>query len=61
MQDLKEGGQRSGGAAQVGEDRVAGGAPRLDFDVEVDCEGGILDGWGDEEGGVSIRHSNHSR
>ena len=45
LQDLKEGGQRAGDAAQVGEDVVAGGAPLLDCDVEVDCEGGVLDGW----------------
>ena len=35
------------------------GAPFLDRDIEVDCEGGVLDGWLDEEGGV--RHSNHSK
>ena len=42
---LEERGQRAGCAAHASEDRVAGGAPLLYFDVEVDCEGGVLDGW----------------
>ena len=45
MRDLEERGQISGCAAQAGEDRLAGGAPLLDRDVEVDCEGGVLDYW----------------
>ena len=45
LRDLEEGGQRSDSAAQAGEDTVAGGAPLLDRDIEVDCEGGVLDGW----------------
>ena len=42
---LEERGQISGCAAQAGEDRVAGGAPILDCDLEVDSEGGVLYGW----------------
>ena len=61
MQDLEERGQRAGCDAQSDEDIVKGGAPLLDFDVEVDCEGGVLDGWRDEERGVFIKHSNHSK
>ena len=45
MQELEEIGKRSGCAAQEGKYRVAGGAPLLDCDVEVDCEGGVLDCW----------------
>ena len=45
MQYLEEGGQRADGAAHFDEDRVAGGAPLLDCEVEVYCEGGVLDGW----------------
>ena len=45
MRDLEERGQRAGCANQSGEDRVACGAPLPNRDVEVDCEGGVLDGW----------------
>ena len=45
LQNLENKGQRAGCAAQSGEDRVEGGAPFPDGDVEVDCEGGVLDGW----------------
>ena len=40
--DLEERVQRAGCASQAGKDRVAGGAPPLDCDVVVDCEGGVL-------------------
>ena len=45
LRDLEEGFQRAGGAVQFGEDRVSGGAPLMYCDIEVDCEGGVLDGW----------------
>ena len=45
MRDLEERGQISGCAAQAGEDRLAGGAPLLDRDVDVDSEVGILGAW----------------
>ena len=45
LRDLEEIGQRYVCAAQAGDYRVAGGAPLLCCDVEVDCEGGVLDGW----------------
>ena len=37
------------------------GAPLVFPGVEVDCVGGVLDCWRDEEGGVGGRHINHSR
>ena len=36
--------QRAGCAAQYSEDRVVGRSPLLYHGVEVDCEGGVLDG-----------------
>ena len=45
LRDLEERYQISGCASQASEDRVAGGAPLLDRDIEVDCEVGVLDGW----------------
>ena len=60
LQDLEERGQGAVCASQDGDDRVADVAPNLDRDVEIDDEGRILNCWWDEEGGVSIRHSNHS-
>ena len=40
---LKERGQRAGCAAQASEYIVAGGAPLMDCDVEVYCDGVVLD------------------
>ena len=40
---------------------MAGGAPLMDHEVEVDGEDGILDCWRDEEVGVSRRQINPSR
>ena len=45
LRDLEERFQRAGCAAQDGDYIVVGGAPLLYCDVEVDCEGGVLDGW----------------
>ena len=45
LQNLEERGRRSLCAAQAVEDRVKGGAPLLDIDIDFGCEGGILDGW----------------
>ena len=39
---------------------MASGASLMDLDIEVDCEGGILECWLDEEGGVGGRHSKYS-
>ena len=61
LQDLEDRGQRSGSNTQAGEVRLVGGAPLMYHDVEVYCEGGVLDSWLYEEGGFSISHSNHSR
>ena len=61
LQDLEEEGQRAGCAAHYREDRLSGGSPLMYCDVKVYCEGGVLVGWRDEQGGVSSRHSNHSR
>ena len=43
MQYLEKRGHRAECATQAFEDEVVGGAPLLDHDVEVVCEGGILD------------------
>ena len=43
LQYLEKRVHRSECATQTFEDKVVGGAPLLDRDVEVDCEGGILD------------------
>ena len=61
LQDLEERGHGYGCTAHAGDDRVEGGAPLLDRNVEVDGEGGILYCWWDEEWGVSSRHINQSR
>ena len=61
LQNLGERGRGAVYIDQDGEDIVAGGAPLLDSDVEVNGEGGVLNCWRDEEGGVSISHSNNSR
>ena len=45
LRNLEERYQRAGCAAQASEGRVVGGAPLLDCDIEVDCEGGVFDGW----------------
>ena len=45
LQDLEERGWRSLCASQAGEDRVKGGSPLLDRDIEFGCEGGFLDVW----------------
>ena len=45
LRDLEERDHRSVCAAQADTDRVLGGAALMDHDVEVNCEGGVLDGW----------------
>ena len=43
--DLEERGQGYGCAAQAREDRVAHESPLLNFDIEVNGKGGVLDYW----------------
>ena len=45
LRDLEEKVQGANYAAQYGEYRVAGGELILDYDIEVNGEGGILDCW----------------
>ena len=45
LQDLEEEGQRAGCAAHYREDRLSGGSPLMDCDVEVYCEVGVFVGW----------------
>ena len=45
LRDLDERGQLYVCADQAGNDRMAGLAPLLDCDVEIDGEGGVLDCW----------------
>ena len=40
---------------------MTGEAPLLDREIEVGCEGGVLDCWQNEERGLSSRQINHSR
>ena len=42
---LEERGQRAVCATQGNEDKVKDEVPLLDCDIEVNCEGVVLDGW----------------
>ena len=44
LRDMEGRGQRSVCVDHASDDRVTGGATLLDHAVEVDCEGGVLDG-----------------